>query len=124
MLKTVELWAVGNTPPVGNVVVRTCMRPKDSPLSPTDNMLQYDSLAAWARRVFSSKPHLHAAHWMISSVVPVKLPVTRGHCPADAEPGVSLNRLLSGRISGWPRRTAAAHCASDGSDAVLPFHPK
>ena len=25
----------------------------------------------------SSIPHLHAAHWMISSVVPVKFPVTR-----------------------------------------------
>src|SRR4051794_39026496 len=104
MLRAVELRAFGNTPSFTNVVVRTCMTPKDSPLSPIESMLQYDSLAAWARRVFSSKPHLQAAHWMISSVVPVKLPVTRGHCGAEADPGVVLYGVLSGRISGWPRR--------------------
>ena len=84
--------------------------PNDSPLSPTDSMLQYDSLAAWARSVFSSKPHLHAAHWMISSVVPVKLPVTRGHSGAEAEPGVSLYGLLFGPYLGLP--------AADGGGAL------
>src|SRR5262245_41225826 len=112
MLKAVEFWAFGNTPLLRNVVVRTCMMPNDSPLSPTASMLQYDSVAAWARSVFSSKPHLQAAHWMISSVVPVKLPVTRGHSPAEAQPRVLLYGVLLARISGCPRRTAAAHCSS------------
>ena len=40
MLKAVEFWAFGNTPLLRNVVVRTCMIPNDSPLSPTDSMLQ------------------------------------------------------------------------------------
>src|SRR3954453_14317879 len=124
MLNAVERCAFGNTPSSRNVVERTCMIPNDSPLSPTASMLQYDSLAAWARSVFSSKPHLHAAHWMISSVVPVKFPVTRGHCRADAVPRVLLYGVLSGRTSGCPRRTAAEHCASDGSAPLSPTHPK
>ena len=43
-------------------------------------------------------PHLHDAHWMISSVVPRKLPVIRGlyfRCHAW------LNAELSGRRTGW-----------------------
>ena len=38
-------------------------------------------------------PHLHAAHWMISSVVPVKSPLIRGR-------NFALNVLLK---SGWSR---------------------
>src|SRR4051794_23038886 len=120
MLYAVERWAFGNTPSLTNVVLRTCMIPNDSPLSPTDSMLQYDSLAAWARSVFSSKPHLHAAHWMISSVVPVKLPSARGHWGADEVPRVALYGALFGRTSGCPRRTAAAHWAPDGRAPPTP----
>ena len=40
-------------------------------------MCQWLSSTACARTMLSAKPHLHAAHWMISSVVPVKLPVMR-----------------------------------------------
>ena len=45
--------------------------------SPPARWSQYDSVTDWARTTSSSKPHLHEAHWMISSVVPMKLPVTR-----------------------------------------------
>ena len=38
-------------------------------------------VAIWARTMSSSMPHLHAAHWINSSVVPVLFPVT-GCCPA------------------------------------------
>ena len=44
--------------------------------SPPARWSQYDSVTDWARTTSSSKPHLHEAHWMISSVVPMKLPVT------------------------------------------------
>ena len=47
------------------------------PKSPRLFWSHYVSLAAWARMTSSSMPHLQAIHWMISSVVPVKLPVTR-----------------------------------------------
>ena len=81
--------------------VRTCISPTDSGHSPPRPSapigwpgaqmaglvvqsprlvcVHQDSLATWARSVSSSKPHLQAAHWMISSVVPVKLPVARGN---------------------------------------------
>ena len=45
--------------------------------SPLASWCHHDSLAIWARTMSSSMPHLHAAHWMISSVVPVKLPSIR-----------------------------------------------
>ena len=54
-------------------------------------------------------PHLHAAHWRISSVVPVKLPVTRGRSGCGADPRVWLNLAFWGRIS-VAGRTRAAHC--------------
>ena len=69
-------------------------------------MLQYDSLATWARSVFSSKPHLQAAHWMISSVVPVKLPVARGNCSATWPDHVVV---LYGVLFGPDLGLAAAH---------------
>ena len=64
-------------------------------------------------------PHLHAAHWMISSVVPVKLPVTRAYSGAGGFDGgpwplVWLAVAFWGRISA-AGRTWAAHVASDGS---------
>jgi len=37
-------------------------------------------LLIWARAMSSSMPHLQAAHWMISSVVPAKSPSTRSNC--------------------------------------------
>ena len=77
---------------------------------------QYDSFAIWARTMSSSMPHLHAAHWMISSVVPVKLPVIRGLSTSGCAPVVWLAVALDGRIS-EVGRTAAVHCASVGSDA-------
>src|ERR1043165_6377655 len=51
-----------------------CPRERGS-LSPSVCMCQCDSTTAWARTMLSAMPHLHAAHWMISSVVPVKSPV-------------------------------------------------
>src|SRR5690348_7052499 len=39
---------------------------------------QWLSSTACARTMLSESPHLHAPHWMITSVVPVKSPVTRG----------------------------------------------
>jgi hypothetical protein len=42
----------------------------------TRGYLHQDSLTAADRTMSSSNPPLVAAHWMISSVVPVKLPVT------------------------------------------------
>src|SRR5688572_15425117 len=69
----------------------------------------------------SSMPHLQAAHWMISSVVPTKSPSTRWN-PAQSsrvlalEPRVLLAVALSGRISA-AGRTRAAHSAPDGSVA-------
>ena len=39
-------------------------------------MLHHDSFAATARTTSSGMPHLIAAHWRISSVVPEKPPVT------------------------------------------------
>ena len=47
------------------------------PLSPLADMYHHDSLMIWARAMSSSMPHLHAAHWRISSVVPTKSPSTR-----------------------------------------------
>ena len=48
--------------------------------SPPVRWNHHDSLAVWARTMSSSMPHLQAAHWMISSVVPTKLP---GDPPID-----------------------------------------
>ncbi len=63
----------------------------------------------------SSMPHLHAVHSMISSVVPVKLPVTRAS-PLTAAPLVWFGTLLIGRRSAIGR-TCAAHAASVGKAA-------
>src|SRR5262245_21020173 len=67
----------------------------------------------------SSIPHLQAAHWRISSVVPVKLPVTRAYSAAggltgDPNPLVLLYETFIWRTSGAPR-TRAAQSASLGS---------
>ena len=92
--------------------VRTCIMPTDSGHSPARPSapigwrgaqfagfvvqsprfvcVHHDSLATWARSVSSSKPHLQAAHWMISSVVPVKLPVARGKLGDHAPHVVAL----------------------------------
>src|SRR3954453_11550852 len=64
-------------------------------------------------------PHLHAVHWMISSVVPVKLPVigcpsTGVAVPAEMTPLVWLAVLLIARRSA-AGRTWVEHVASDGS---------
>ena len=42
---------------------------------------QVVSVTAWARSRSVGNPHLQEAHWMISSVVPVKFPVTSALCP-------------------------------------------
>src|SRR5690349_3129732 len=68
----------------------------------------------------SSIPHLQAAHWMISSVVPEKAPSTRLK-PAQSVRVLALARLpllafaaaFSGRISA-AARTRAAQSAPDG----------
>ena len=81
--------------------------------------------------MLSEIPHLHAAHWKISSVVPVKLPVIRGLyvCWNVASYAGSLASVtgcfgfvlfacvLSERGSHGERCTRAAHVASDGSAA-------
>src|SRR5262245_35878428 len=71
----------------------------------------------------SSIPHLHAAHWMISSVVPANAPSTLLN-PDQSErvlafarlPALALAAAFSGRISA-AGRTNAAHCAPEGSTA-------
>src|SRR5919199_710711 len=55
----------------------------------------HDSTEAEARKTSSSKPHLCAAHWMISSVVPVKLPVTLSTCRPESTYRYSLRKLAS-----------------------------
>ncbi len=67
--------------------------------SPIASCFQNDSLTIWARTTSSSMPHLHAVHWMISSVVPVKSPVTRGYAVFEPFPGVELAAAFSGRFS-------------------------
>ena len=69
----------------------------------------------------SSIPHLQAAHWMTSSVVPVNAPVTRpiNRLFGSAEaltgwPMVALAAALAGRTSVPVRRTLAADWASVG----------
>src|SRR5579862_8943229 len=98
-------------------------------LSPCSLMCQWLSTTACARTMLSAMPHLHAAHWMISSVVPVKSPVMRVsylsfHVESNA---VLFARCtgpsglawfwasLSGRGSHGERCTRAAHSASVGS---------
>src|SRR5687767_14497951 len=84
---------------------------------------QYDSLMIWARTMSSSTPHLHAAHWMIWSVVPAKSPSTRLKLGQSLRvlalarlPRLLLAVAFSGRIS-TAGRTRAAHCAPVGSAA-------
>src|SRR4026209_1282601 len=59
-----------------------------------------DSSTAMLRRTSSERSHLHAAHWKISSVVPLKCPSTRGrsqrsqrfrYVPSTRERGRILN---------------------------------
>src|SRR5215217_5544532 len=125
-----------------NVVKRTCWSPHESghwpgwpstPMpwnggqwlgsevrSPPARWSQYDSTADWARTTSSSKPHLHDAHWMISSVVPTKFPVTlayRRSFDRPATPRVWFWTTLMARTSA-AGRTRAAHSASLGSGDV------
>ena len=65
-------------------------------------------------------PHLQAVHWMISSVVPVKLPVTRwakarSGSGAVARPGVWLNRLLTARHLGGGAHAAPGRWRRSGA---------
>ena len=53
------------------------MSPNVTPPSPTMSWFQSDSRTATARITSSFMPHFQAVHWMISSVLPTKLPVTR-----------------------------------------------
>src|SRR5262245_48576982 len=81
----------------------------------------------------SGRPHLQAAHWKISSVVPVNCPSTRGRshdpqCASQPPTGRAakaawtacgltrtwLRRVLSGRGSQLERWTWPAHDASLG----------
>ena len=58
--------------------------------------------------MFSGAPHLHAAHWSTSSVVPTKLPLTLRIASFRLVPRVWLNRVLAGLIS-LAGRTRDAH---------------
>src|SRR5579875_3997640 len=69
------------------------------------DMYQPDSSQASARARFTSSPHLHAAHWMISSVVPLKSPVT---CLRSA------TNLGHAEYAGF-------HAIADGSDGTVLF---
>src|SRR5690349_4875829 len=95
--------------------------------SPSVVWRHHDSTAACARTVSSSMPHLQAAHCKISSVVPLKLPVTRAAIWVLAR-GSPLRKLLDScwlprvalkvaftRLFSGRRLTAAAHAASLGS---------
>src|SRR5690348_4404828 len=95
-----------------------------------------DSRTAIARTRSSDRPHLHAPHWKISSVVPVNWPSTRGssqlshrgssvppaptgrlasdRCTAAPSGVTWLGLALSGRGSQVERCTAAAQAASPG----------
>src|SRR5439155_23375985 len=65
-----------------------------------------DSRTATARSRSSDRPHLHAAHWKISSVVPVNWPSTRGSSQLSHR-GSSVPPLPTGRLAS-ERWTAAA----------------
>src|SRR5215207_125597 len=94
------------------------------------SMNQEDSVLAVALTWLSLKPHLQAAHWMISSVVPVKAPVIRSLrfsalgsppqlpfgivLPIPAGGVAAFSSALLGRGSHVERCTAAAQVASDG----------
>ena len=60
--------------------------------SPPVRWNHHDSLTVWARTMSSSMPHLQAAHWMISSVVPTKLP---------GDPGVDRESDARARPRVW-----------------------
>src|SRR5262249_54304766 len=94
-----------------------------------------DATTASARTTSTGTPHLQAAHWRISSVVPVKWPVmcwrrasAFGATPIDSSQGVRaaicaplgtrwLAAPLSGRGSQGERWTREAQVASEGSAA-------
>src|ERR1043165_8212126 len=100
-------------------------------LSPSVLMCQCDSTVACARTALSAIPHLHAAHWMISSVVPVKSPVTRDsyfwcHVGSNASLAarctgpsglVWFSLALSGRGSNGARCARRGDVASEGRGA-------
>src|SRR4051812_1878023 len=107
-----------------------CLSKRGS-LSPSMSMCQWVSTTACARTMLSAMPHLHAAHWMISSVVPVKSPVMRGsylafHVGSNASLAARCTGplglawfcvSLSDRGSHGARCTRCAHVASDGRGA-------
>ena len=76
-------------------------------------------MTAWARTMFSSIPHLQAAHCRISSVVPTKLPSTRGKVLWLLVPRRLLFSRFPARTSG-AGFTRAAHQSPLGSDAPTP----
>src|SRR5690349_9105041 len=98
-------------------------------LSPSLCMCQCVSTTAWARTMLSAMPDLHAAHGMISSVVPVKSPGTRDsylsfHVGSNASLAARCTGplglvwfcwSLSDRGSHGARCTRCAQVASDGS---------
>jgi hypothetical protein len=73
-LKAVERSESGLVPRC--TVDLTCMIPRLWPPSPANGIRQRDSTQATARTMSGSMLHLAAAHCRISSVVPVKPPVT------------------------------------------------
>ena len=85
-LNAVEAHAFGAPPQTG---VRIWYSPRDSPPSPTKDWSQVVSMTACARPRSVGKPHLHDAHWMISSVVPMKAPSTRPRYAAPSASGVN-----------------------------------
>ncbi|MFY0522293.1 hypothetical protein ACN28I_03445 [Archangium gephyra] len=102
------------------------MMPKVEKSSPTSDCLHPLSTTAIARTMSSSRPHLHAPHWRISSVVPVKSPsilpaklaLNSSLAPSMRTPGlprVWLAVALPGRGSHEERRTRPAHSAPEGS---------
>lgn len=102
---------------------RTCISPNESPPSPTVDMRHHDSTVATARSRSGSIRHLWAPHWRISSVVPVKRPVThrlfgmserRRTSRSCARVGIRrLAAWLSGRGSNEDRCTSFAAARSD-----------
>ncbi len=60
-------------------------------------------------------PHVQAAHWMISSVVPTEFPSTLGYLSLLLEPRLALYDALPDRVSG-AGRTSDTHSDPLGSD--------